>query len=619
MVGPGLVGRVIDPLGNPLDGERAPVCFKRRELDTMSKPITARDYVQEPLYTGNKIIDTMIPIGKGQRGLIVSPPKAGKTTVLKEIAQAITANNPECYLMVLLIDERPEEVTEMQRTVRGEVVSSTFDEPASRHVQVAEMVIEQAKRLVEHKRDVVILLDSITRLARAYNTVVPSSGKVLTGGVDANALQRPKRFFGAARNIEEGGSLTIMATALIDTGSRMEDVTVNVEKGMLKNLLTWENTKRAIRQALSHIKTGNGIGSLVYLTRRELRNKPHQHHLWIRDPNQPWTGDFDKYMEATLAIHYPPEAEIPEQRPMWEDTRARVTNDSHRLWALIEHVVNGQPTWDLVRQFQDTKDGIGAWRRLVQEAEGSTARLTKKKHARDIINSTIFTGRSSRFTFSAYVAKLEGAFAILAEEEEAVPESLKVQHLLDNCKDPLLLAAKDHIFGEGDLFGSFNAASQYLGTVLRNKQGSASSSGMRSVSQVESGDGAESSEQAEARKKKTPSGVKWQDGRFLPRKEYRKLWNWEREEHAKIVANLPKDKKGRGNRKRKGGGGNKPGKERKVSQVESEPSEDGTETVPDTNAAGDQFGRQAHANSKKAVTIKEDAKPAKSNNDGKTA
>ena len=404
-----------------------------------------------------------------------------------------------------------------------------------------------------------------------------------------------------------------------DTGSRMEDVTVNVEKGMLKNLLTWENTKRAIRQALSHIKTGNGIGSLVYLTRRELRNKPHQHHLWIRDANQPWTGDFDKYMEATLAIHYPPEVTIPEQRPMWEDTRARVTNDSHRLWALIEHVVNGQPTWDLVRQFQDTKDGIGAWRRLVQEAEGSTARLSKKKHARDTINSTIFTGRSSRFTFSAYVAKLEGAFAILAEEEEAVPESLKVQHLLDNCKDPLLLAAKDHIFGEGELFGSFNAASQYLGTVLRNKQGSASSSGMRSVSQVESGDGAESSEQAEARKKKTPSGVKWQDGRFLPRKEYRKLWNWEREEHAKIVANLPKDKKGRGNRKRKGGGANKPGKERKVSQVESEPSEDGTETVPDTNAAGDQFGRQAHANSKKAVTIKEDAKPAKSNNDGKTA
>ncbi|MGD1976330.1 MAG: transcription termination factor Rho, partial [Gammaproteobacteria bacterium] len=178
-----------------------------------------------------RIIDMVAPIGKGQRGLIVSPPKAGKTMLLQNIATSIAANHPECYLMVLLIDERPEEVTEMQRTVRGEVVSSTFDEPASRHVQVAEMVIEQAKRLVEHKRDVVILLDSITRLARAYNTVVPSSGKVLTGGVDANALQRPKRFFGAARNIEEGGSLTIMATALIDTGSRMDDVIYEEFKG----------------------------------------------------------------------------------------------------------------------------------------------------------------------------------------------------------------------------------------------------------------------------------------------------------------------------------------------------------------------------------------------------
>ena len=178
-----------------------------------------------------RIIDMVAPIGMGQRGLIVSPPKAGKTMLLQNIATAIAANHPECYLMVLLIDERPEEVTEMIRTVRGEVVSSTFDEPASRHVQVAEMVIEKAKRLVEHKRDVVILLDSITRLARAYNTVVPSSGKVLTGGVDANALQRPKRFFGAARNIEEGGSLTIMATALIDTGSRMDDVIYEEFKG----------------------------------------------------------------------------------------------------------------------------------------------------------------------------------------------------------------------------------------------------------------------------------------------------------------------------------------------------------------------------------------------------
>ena len=181
-------------------------------------------------YTG-RVIDIVAPIGKGQRGLIVAQPRTGKTVILQNIAHAITANHPECYLIVLLIDERPEEVTDMQRSVNGEVVSSTFDEPASRHVQVAEMVIEKAKRLVEHSRDVVILLDSITRLGRAYNTVVPSSGKVLTGGVDANALQRPKRFFGAARNIEEGGSLTIIATALIDTGSRMDEVIFEEFKG----------------------------------------------------------------------------------------------------------------------------------------------------------------------------------------------------------------------------------------------------------------------------------------------------------------------------------------------------------------------------------------------------
>jgi transcription termination factor Rho len=193
--------------------------FKMERGNGSTEDITAR------------IIDMIAPIGMGQRGLIVSPPKAGKTMMLQNIAQSIVANYPDVYLIVLLIDERPEEVTEMQRSVKGEVVSSTFDEPATRHVQVAEMVIEKAKRLVEHKRDVVILLDSITRLGRAYNTVVPASGKVLTGGVDANALQRPKRFFGAARNIEEGGSLTILATALVETGSRMDDVIYEEFKG----------------------------------------------------------------------------------------------------------------------------------------------------------------------------------------------------------------------------------------------------------------------------------------------------------------------------------------------------------------------------------------------------
>ncbi|MBL6865026.1 MAG: transcription termination factor Rho [Rhodospirillales bacterium] len=179
----------------------------------------------------SRILDLIAPVGKGQRALIVAPPRTGKTVMIQNIASSIAANHPECYLIVLLIDERPEEVTDMARSVKGEVVSSTFDEPASRHVQVAEMVIEKAKRLVEHKRDVIILLDSITRLGRAYNTVVPSSGKVLTGGVDANALQRPKRFFGAARNVEEGGSLTIIATALIDTGSRMDEVIFEEFKG----------------------------------------------------------------------------------------------------------------------------------------------------------------------------------------------------------------------------------------------------------------------------------------------------------------------------------------------------------------------------------------------------
>jgi len=237
------------PIRAPKDGERY---FALLKIDTINYEATekSRNKINfdnlTPLYPDEQIkletekpdkdqsarvIDLVSPIGKGQRALIVSPPRTGKTVLLQNIAHSITDNHPECYLMVLLIDERPEEVTDMQRSVKGEVVSSTFDEPASRHVQVAEMVINKAKRLVEHKKDVVILLDSITRLGRAYNTVVPSSGKVLTGGVDANALQRPKRFFGAARNIEDGGSLTIISTALIDTGSRMDEVIFEEFKG----------------------------------------------------------------------------------------------------------------------------------------------------------------------------------------------------------------------------------------------------------------------------------------------------------------------------------------------------------------------------------------------------
>ena len=213
-----------------------------------------------------RLIDLVSPIGKGQRSLIISPPKAGKTMILQSIANSITANHPECYLMVLLIDERPEEVTDMQRTVKGEVISSTFDEPAQRHVAVAEMVIEKAKRLTEHKKDVVILLDSITRLGRAYNAVVPSSGKVLTGGVDANALQSPKRFFGAARNIEEGGSLTIIATALIDTGSRMDEVIFEEFKGTgnSETILDRKISEKRIFPAIDITKSGTRREELLF-------------------------------------------------------------------------------------------------------------------------------------------------------------------------------------------------------------------------------------------------------------------------------------------------------------------------------------------------------------------
>jgi len=223
-----------------------------------------------------RIIDLIAPIGKGQRGLIVSPPKSGKTMMLQNIAQSIAINHPECYLVVLLIDERPEEVTEMMRSVQGEVVSSTFDEPATRHIQVAEMVIEKTKRLVEHKMDVVILLDSITRLARAYNTVVPTSGKVLTGGVDANALHRPKRFFGAARNVEGGGSLTIMATALIDTGSRMDDVIYEEFKGTGNNEIHLDRkiAEKRIYPAININRSGT--------RREELLTSPEElNNMWL--------------------------------------------------------------------------------------------------------------------------------------------------------------------------------------------------------------------------------------------------------------------------------------------------------------------------------------------------
>ena len=279
----------------PKDGERYFALLKIAEIN-FSQPDDAKHKIlfenltplfpdeRLPLQVGNgstedisaRVIDLTTPIGKGQRGLIVSPPKAGKTLILQNIAQSITHNSPECRLIVLLIDERPEEVTEMQRSVRGEVVASTFDEPPSRHVQVAEMVIEKAKRLVEHKEDVVILLDSITRLARAYNTIIPSSGKVLTGGVDAHALERPKRFFGAARNLEEGGSLTIIATALIETGSKMDEVIYEEFKGTgnMELILDRKMAEKRVYPAINVRRSG---------TRREdlLTTEEELQRMWI--------------------------------------------------------------------------------------------------------------------------------------------------------------------------------------------------------------------------------------------------------------------------------------------------------------------------------------------------
>ena len=279
----------------PKDGERYFALLKIAEIN-FSQPDDSKHKIlfenltplfpdeRLPLQVGNgstedisaRVIDLTTPIGKGQRGLIVSPPKAGKTLILQNIAQSITHNSPECRLIVLLIDERPEEVTEMQRSVRGEVVASTFDEPPSRHVQVAEMVIEKAKRLVEHKEDVVILLDSITRLARAYNTIIPSSGKVLTGGVDAHALERPKRFFGAARNLEEGGSLTIIATALIETGSKMDEVIYEEFKGTgnMELILDRKIAEKRVYPAINVRRSG---------TRREdlLTTEEELQRMWI--------------------------------------------------------------------------------------------------------------------------------------------------------------------------------------------------------------------------------------------------------------------------------------------------------------------------------------------------
>ena len=279
----------------PKEGERYFALLKVSQIN-FDKPENSRNKILfenlTPLFpnerlkleTGNgstedltgRIIDMVSPIGKGQRGLIVAPPKAGKTIMMQNIAQAIARNNPECHLIVLLIDERPEEVTEMQRSVRGEVVASTFDEPPARHVQVAEMVVEKAKRLVEHKKDVIVLLDSITRLARAYNTVIPSSGKVLTGGVDAHALERPKRFFGAARNIEEGGSLSIVATALIDTGSKMDEVIYEEFKGTgnLELHLDRKISEKRIYPAINIRRSGTRREELL-MTEEELQR------VWI--------------------------------------------------------------------------------------------------------------------------------------------------------------------------------------------------------------------------------------------------------------------------------------------------------------------------------------------------
>lgn len=408
-----------------------------------------------------------------------------------------------------------------------------------------------------------------------------------------------------------------------DSHSRVEDNLVDIEKGALRNVAQWEKVKELIDHGLRHMTSANEVGNLRYLTREDMTNLLPNAAVDIYDPE--YQGDFDKMQYGTLSIHYPSAGvTILETVPNWRDQRDRVREDSGRLWELISKVTEGQPTYDLVRKFRAARDGIGAYRRLREEAEGSTASTTKKATAYKTIQTTMFTGRSPRFNFTAFVTKQEGAFAVLAEEGEPQAESKKVNDLLTHITDPRLENAKDNIVGDDAKLNNYHLATQYLGTCLANRLSSASPGSDRKVAMTESEKKEEEEREAKATEQKTPSGVKWQDGRWLPKSEYAKLHAWERAEHKKVVANLPAHlKKGNGRKrtKKRKGSPNDDTKDDKSSrkagavstektgtQSDAKAGTDGTTEVPSTAPAGDQFGRASHSKKKKGVSFDEMAK-----------
>jgi len=399
-----------------------------------------------------------------------------------------------------------------------------------------------------------------------------------------------------------------------DSSSRVEDNLVSIEKGALKTIGMWEKVKEMIDHGLRLMSSDNEVGNLRYLTRPDMANvvagAPHT----IID--EAFGRNFDKMQYATLSIHYPSEGvEIPDTAVMFEENRSRVETDSERLWDIIAKVVQDQPTYELVRKYRASRDGIGAYRRLREEAEGSTSKTTKRARAYSTIKTTVFTGKSPRFGWSAFVAKQEGAFAVLAENGEPQAESRKVNELLSHITDPRLESAKDHITGDDTKLNNYNLAAQYFGTCLANRANSTTIGAGRNVGLTDSERKDKEEREAHATEQKTSSGVKWQDGRFLPKAEYAKLYDWEKEAHRKIVAALPADKKKAGRRRNKrkstsdGDDAEKDGKKRKVKTVETKAESsakagtDGATKVPTTTAAGDQFGRNSHTNKKKGVSF----------------
>lgn len=401
-----------------------------------------------------------------------------------------------------------------------------------------------------------------------------------------------------------------------DSGSRLEDDLVVIQQGALKNIGMWEKVKQLISHGLRQLSSDNDVGNLRYLTRPDMTN-------WVAgDPADinavEFGGDFDKLAYATLSIHYPRlGVSIPDTAPMHEQNRLRVELDGQRLWEIIAKVTDEQPTFELVRKFQASRDGIGAYRRLVEEAEGSTSTASKRSKAYKGLRDTVFTGRSPRFTWSAFIAKQEGHFAALDEAGEPCAETRKVNELLSHITDPRLESAKDHVYGDRAMLENYNMASQYLGTCLANRATSQGYGTGRHVGLTDSERKDKEEREAAATEQKTPSGIEWKSGRYLPKAEYAKLHTWEREAHKKVVASLKPEKKktGRNRSKRKGSPGGDAGKdpkERKVSTVETGTESDakagttGTKTVPTTTSAGNQFGRNSHAKKKKGVSFEEE-------------